>query len=102
MVMALIHARHRRTPGPVLNAHQTVRWAVTMTVPMVAWMRDRGHAWRPSWKMAASMFIPTFGIIALMAGGIVDDFATLMYLEHHAPPHGAASGGGVNPHPPSL
>jgi hypothetical protein len=28
--------------------------------------------------MAASMFIPTFGIIALMAGDIVDDFATLM------------------------
>jgi hypothetical protein len=56
--------------------------AVIMTVPMVAWMRYRGHAWRPSWEMAASMVIPTFGVIALMAGGIVDDFMTLMYLEH--------------------
>jgi hypothetical protein len=58
--------------------------AVLMTVPMVAWMRYRGHSWRPSWEMAASMFIPTFAVIALMAGGIMDDFTTLLYVEHVA------------------
>ena len=56
--------------------------AVIMTVPMVAWMRHRGHAWRPSAEMAASMFLPTLGVIALMAGGVVTHFMTLMSLEH--------------------
>ena len=56
--------------------------AVIMTVPMVAWMRHRGHAWRPGAEMAASMLLPTFGVIALMAGGVVTDFMTLMSLEH--------------------
>ena len=56
--------------------------AVIMTVPMVAWMRHRGHSWRPSAEMAASMFLPTFGVIALMAGGLVTEFMTLMSLEH--------------------
>jgi hypothetical protein len=56
--------------------------AVTMTVPMVAWMRYRGHAWQPSNEMAAAMFLPTFGVIALLWGGVVEDFDTLMMLEH--------------------
>ena len=56
--------------------------AAMMTVPMVAWMRHRGHAWRPNAEMAASMFLPTFGVITLMAGGVVTDFMTLMSLEH--------------------
>jgi hypothetical protein len=30
--------------------------AVTMTVPMVAWMRHRGHGWRANTEMSASMF----------------------------------------------
>jgi hypothetical protein len=56
--------------------------AVIMTVPMVAWMRHRGHGWRPNAEMAASMFLPTFAIMALMAGGVISDFMTLMGLEH--------------------
>jgi hypothetical protein len=56
--------------------------AVIMTVPMVGWMRHRGHGWRPSGEMAASMFLPTFGVIALMWTGAVEDFMTLMSLEH--------------------
>ena len=31
--------------------------AVVMTVPMVGWMRHRGHTWRPSLEMAASMLV---------------------------------------------
>ena len=34
--------------------------AATMTIPMVAWMRHRGHGWRPSMEMAGSMFVPAF------------------------------------------
>src|SRR3954471_19229534 len=39
--------------------------AVEMTVPMVAWMRYRGHDWRPSGEMAAAMLLPAFAAIAL-------------------------------------
>jgi flagellar biosynthetic protein FliP len=56
--------------------------AFVMTVPMVAWMRHRGHATRPSAEMAASMFVPTFGVIGVMASGAVTDFMTLMTAEH--------------------
>src|ERR1044071_9900737 len=38
--------------------------AFTMTVPMVAWMRFRGHGWQPTLEMAASMVIPTLIAIA--------------------------------------
>ena len=55
---------------------------VTMTVPMVAWMRHRRHGWRPSAEMAASMLIPTFGVVALLAIGLVTDMGALMTLEH--------------------
>jgi hypothetical protein len=56
--------------------------AVMMTAPMVGWMRYRGHAWQPCAEMAASMFLPTFGVIALLWGGVLEDFGTLMMLEH--------------------
>ena len=54
--------------------------AVTMTVPMVAWMRYRGHGWRPSAEMSASMFLPTFAAIGLLGAGM--EFGTAMGLEH--------------------
>jgi hypothetical protein len=57
--------------------------ATTMTVPMVAWMRHRGHGWQPSVEMAAAMFIPTFAAIALHGAGALD-FNALMMLEHVA------------------
>jgi hypothetical protein len=56
--------------------------AVSMTAPMVAWMRFRGHGWPASAEMAAAMFIPAFGVIALLGSGAVTDFGTLMGLEH--------------------
>jgi hypothetical protein len=56
--------------------------AAMMTVPMVAWMRYRGHGWRPNAEMALSMFLPTFGVIALLAADLVADFGVLMTLEH--------------------
>ena len=58
--------------------------AVTMTVPMVGWMRYRGHGWRASTEMSASMFVPTFGVIALLWGGLVVDVGTLLVIEHAA------------------
>ena len=58
--------------------------ALVMTIPMVALMRFRGHAWRPCWEMSASMFLPTFAVIAVMWTGIDDDFGRLMMIEHAA------------------
>jgi hypothetical protein len=58
--------------------------AVEMTVPMVAWMRYRGHDWRPSGEMAAAMLLPTFVAVALDAGGLVSDGGMLMVGEHVA------------------
>jgi hypothetical protein len=57
--------------------------AFTMTAPMVAWMRYRGHRWQPTLEMAASMVIPTLVAIALLAAGAMS-FGALMGLEHIA------------------
>jgi hypothetical protein len=57
--------------------------ALTMTVPMVAWMRYRGHAWRPNVEMAASMLIPTFGVMTLLWAGVSTSGA-LMVPDHAA------------------
>ena len=49
---------------------------------MVAWMRYRGHGRAASNEMAASMLIPTAGVIALLGAGLVGDVGTLLMVEH--------------------
>ncbi len=44
--------------------------AFTMTVPMVAWMRYRGHGWAPAGDMALAMFVPS--LVAIALGGTMD------------------------------
>jgi cation transport ATPase len=61
-----------------------LQMAVTMTVPMVAWMRFRGHAWRPNLEMAASMIVPAGAAIAISLAGLVHGAGTLMVIEHAA------------------
>ena len=39
--------------------------ALSMTVPMVAWMLFRGHGWRNSAEMAAAMLVPAIPFIIL-------------------------------------
>ena len=56
--------------------------AVVMTVPMVGWMRYRGHSWRPSAEMAASMIVPGIGVIGLLWAGAVEDIGMLLVIEH--------------------
>ena len=55
--------------------------ALTMTIPMVGWMRYRGHAWRPNIEMAASMLIPTFAVMAVLWAGVAKS-GTLVVPEH--------------------
>jgi hypothetical protein len=56
--------------------------AITMTVPMVAWMRHRGHGWRPCWEMSAAMFVPTIGALALLEAGALGDAHAAMGVQH--------------------
>ena len=55
---------------------------ITMTVPMVAWMRYRGHGWAASNEMAASMMIPSLGVVALLGAGLVTETGTLLAIQH--------------------
>ena len=54
----------------------------SMTVPMIAWMRFRGHGWRVTLEMAASMVLPTLVAVVLFSGGIVGDFDAVLLGEH--------------------
>jgi hypothetical protein len=56
--------------------------ALTMSAPMVAWMRYRGHAWAPAWEMTASMFVPTVAAIALLEAGTLGDTHAAMMIQH--------------------
>jgi hypothetical protein len=58
--------------------------AVTMTVPMVGWMRYRGHGWRANTEMSASMVLPTVAAIGVLEGGVIDDVGTVLVIEHVA------------------
>jgi hypothetical protein len=56
--------------------------AFTMSVPMAAWMRYRGHGWAPVWEMTASMFVPSVAAIALLWGGLVEGTDALLAIQH--------------------
>jgi hypothetical protein len=45
--------------------------AVSMTVPMVAWMRYRGHGWRSCNEMGAAMVVPAIPLIGLYWLGVI-------------------------------
>jgi hypothetical protein len=55
---------------------------VVMTVPMVAWMRYRGHGWAPCADMTAAMLVPTLGVLVLLWTGAVEGVDTLLVVEH--------------------
>jgi hypothetical protein len=56
--------------------------AFTMSVPMAAWMRYRGHGWAPVWEMTGSMFVPSFVAIALLWAGSVQEADALLAIQH--------------------
>jgi hypothetical protein len=58
--------------------------AVTMTAPMVAWMRYRGHGWASCVDMTAAMLVPTLGVLVLGWIALVEDVGALMLVEHVA------------------
>jgi hypothetical protein len=66
---------------PESETIRLLNMAVVMTVPMVAWMRYRGHGWMPCAEMSAAMFVPTFGALGLLWAGSLD-FNAAMTIEH--------------------
>jgi hypothetical protein len=45
--------------------------AISMTVPMVTWMRIRRHAWRLTAEMAGAMLVPIVLLIATCSFGLL-------------------------------
>jgi hypothetical protein len=48
-----------------------------MTIPMVAWMRHRGHSWRPCAEMAAAMFVLALALLVLFWVGAISAHGVL-------------------------
>ena len=63
------------------DAPGVILMGISMTVPMVLWMRHRGHNWARGGEMAASMLVPTAAFAALSAAGTLGADA-VMALEH--------------------
>jgi hypothetical protein len=49
----------------------TLVMVLSMTVPMVAWMRHRGHAWRSCSVMVAAMVVPAIPLICLRLAHVI-------------------------------
>ena len=60
------------------------RMAATMTLPMIPWMRWRGHGWQPSGEMALAMVVPSLAAIAILEAGMLESVGLLMTIEHVA------------------
>ena len=69
---------------PDETAVNIVEMAIAMTVPMVAWMRFRGHGWRPCLEMAAVMLVPAAAALVFLGTQLVENEMTLLTIEHTA------------------
>lgn len=69
-MMAGMFVFHALAPEAMTGALHQVGMAVAMTVPMVAWMRVRGHGWRYGIEMALGMLVPWVVVSELATTGI--------------------------------
>src|SRR3982751_3627377 len=53
--------------------------AIAMTLPMVGWMKVRGHGWRHGIEMSLGMLLPWAGVLALIGSGAAN---VLPWLNH--------------------
>jgi flagellar biosynthetic protein FliP len=51
--------------------------AFNMTLPMVLWMRHRGHSWERGGEMAAAMFVPALALLVLFWLGVIPEGAVV-------------------------
>jgi hypothetical protein len=65
----------RLHPVPSLSA-----MAISMAVPMAAWMVFRGHGWRNSAEMAAAMIVPAIPFVILAGLHVISGTACRAYM----------------------
>ncbi|WP_116451375.1 hypothetical protein [Blastococcus litoris] len=53
--------------------------ATNMTVAMSAWMKFRGHRWRPIAEMGAAMYLPFLVLFVPLALGFISDGALVLW-----------------------
>jgi hypothetical protein len=53
--------------------------ATNMTVAMSAWMRFRGHRWRPIAEMGAAMYVPFLVLFVPLAFELIDAGAVMLW-----------------------
>ncbi len=53
--------------------------ATNMTIGMTAWMRYRGHGWRPCAEMGAAMYLPFLALFPPMWAGWIDSGGMLLW-----------------------
>ncbi|WP_445283553.1 hypothetical protein [Streptomyces sp. DSM 118148] len=53
--------------------------ATNMTVAMSAWMRFRGHRWRPIAEMGAAMYVPFLVLFVPLALDLIDTGALMLW-----------------------
>ena len=53
--------------------------ATNMTVAMSAWMKVRGHRWRPIVEMGAAMYVPFLALFVPLALGLIDAGALMLW-----------------------
>lgn len=68
-------------PTSVLRSVEvdTIAMATAMSVPMVAWMRRRGHDWAPAWEMSLAMYAGFFVLYPFLWAGLLDESAVMSY-----------------------
>ena len=69
-MMAGMFVFHALAPHAMTGALHQIGMAVAMTVPMVGWMRVRGHGWRYGPEMALGMLVPWVVVSELANTGI--------------------------------
>jgi flagellar biosynthetic protein FliP len=67
---ALLSALGFSNSDPVVSA---LVMTFNMTIPMVLWMRVRGHTWERSGEMGAAMAVPAAVIVALAVAGVIPE-----------------------------
>jgi hypothetical protein len=53
--------------------------ATDMTIGMTAWMRFRGHGWRPCAEMGAAMYLPFLVLFPPMWAGLISSGSMLLW-----------------------
>jgi hypothetical protein len=53
--------------------------ATNMTLAMSAWMRVRGHRWRPIVEMGAAMYLPFLVLFVPLALGLIGEGALMLW-----------------------